>query len=742
VLLLSAGLGLSYELSQFNAQAHARQLNSSSANSQNLLQNPGFESGAFSPGWEYYGDAPGASSAVDSNIVHSGRCSAKVVFNGTADVNYCHVTQRLTVTPQATYRLSGYIKTADLTTASGALLEVQDARSWTFFALGTQVITGTQNWIYVERTFITPLDTTELKVFLRRIAWAGPVSGTMWFDDITLSPIPSIQTLSPGSGQPGTVVTILGTNFGPDPGPGQRATETTHVSFGGVILPEANILSWNDTAITIIVPSSLTGGAVSVTVQGENSNVVFFVMPVFEVVFDSGLHFTMDNVGYWQIANTSETAVYYGGGRITYLDTATGVQTDTTSVLAQNVITGTSATTVTLQYPPYFTQTAVLRPADGGLQISYEVSVVSGYPNIKLLAFDPYDEIPRGDLHVPGWGVRILAGWPYSVTYPFDYGPIAPAVASLTPYRGVYLLTGNHSVSQPLVFGKETFKLPLVVHRPAVEYQATDPSRPDYSTTGPFIPVDRLDGDYYLYAALEPVSFEHYYRWFSHIEDFPPRVLPVTPASAAFQFTFPETPFQALQAEYQAVGFVPDVAFYPFTVKPGIGRQFDATGPHPVTGWTPQDLAGYDPGPPYTATIKNQDGTDRHSDTGWTPEFDATLAVNLSHPGFVTYYWENFIVPRLNSRKFFWTDGGIPFPDYEPSIRDLPQHTVFDGLLQFFAQAHAQGYAQLNNLWLFTLHAFKYLDLIDAESPTMGTMRNAGYWTPYYSSYNLFSTLF
>ena len=739
VLLLSAGLGLSYELSQFNVQAHAGQLNSSSANSQNLLQNPGFESGAFAPGWEYYGDAPGASSAVDSTVAHNGHYSTKVVFDGTADINYFHVSQLVIANPQATYRLSGYIKTINITSDSGVELDVHDARGWTFMCYTTEPLAGTHDWTYVERTFTTPSDTTQLRVILRRVSWAGPISGTAWFDDIALTPIPSIQTLSLGSGQPGTVMTILGTNFGPDPGPGQRATEATHVSFGGAILPEDDIPSWSDTAITVITPSSSTGGAVSVTVQGESSNVVFFVVPVFEAVFDSGLHFAMNNVGQWQIADTSGVPAYYGGGRITYMNTTTGAQTDITSVFAQSVTTSTSATTVTLQYPPYFTQTTVLKAADEGVQIGYEMSIVPGHLNIKLLAFDPYDGIPRGDLHVPGWGVHILAGWAYTVTYPFDYGPIAPAAASVTPHRGVYLLTGNHSISQPLLFQEKTFALPLVAHRTAVEYQTADPGRPDYSPTGPFIPVDRLAGDYYLYAALEPVYFERYYRWFSHIEDFPARMLSFTPASAAFQYGYLETSVQALEDEYRAVGFLPDVALQPFTVKPGTGRQFDATGPHPVTGWTPGDLAGYDPGPPYTVTIKNRDGTDRHSDIGWRPEFDATLAVNPSHPGFVTYYWENFIAPRLSRGKFFWTDAGNPFPDYEATIRDLPQYSVLDGLLLFFAQAHAQGYAQLNNLSNFTLHAFKYLDLIDAEASTTAVVANAEHWTPHYLAHKYWS---
>ena len=143
VALLSIVSLLNGKYSQVNIQAHDPHQGVSSAATSNLVQNPSFETGDFAQGWEYHGDPNGARSSVDGTVSHSGNYSAKIVFDGTTDVNYSHVTQHISVNPGASYRLSGYIRTAEITTASGAQLEVQDARGWTFLAIGTQVITGT-----------------------------------------------------------------------------------------------------------------------------------------------------------------------------------------------------------------------------------------------------------------------------------------------------------------------------------------------------------------------------------------------------------------------------------------------------------------------------------------------------------------------------------------------------------------------------------------------------------------------
>ncbi len=705
----------------------------STANGWNLLQNPGFESGSFAPGWEYYGDPPGAHSSIDETVAHSGRFSAKVSFDGTEDVNYGHIVQKVKVVPGATYRLSGYIKTENLTTDSGALLEVQSSQSWTILSEGTEVITGTHNWTYVERLFTVPPSTSEIIVILRRIAWAGPINGTMWFDDIALTPIPSIKKLEPAVGHPGTVIVISGTNFGQDPGPGQRATAYNHISFGGNVLPEEYILDWSDTAITIVAPDSLTGGAISVTAHGENSNVVYFIEPVFDATFDMGLHFLMNDVGQWQIIDSLGEVSYYGGGRITWFNMNTGSLVGSVSVFAGDVITSNSVATITLQYPPCFTQTIVASNVNEGVQISYDTAVEPSCPKAKLISFNPYYGTPRGEVRIPGVLDAIPVGQNRTFTYSMDRVSIAPALMSTTPYNGVYILTGNHSIPQPILLEENSFSLPLVAHRPALMYQTEDPSRPDYSITGPYIPVDYLEGDYFFYASLKPLSFERYYRWFSHIENFPPRILKFNPSSAVLHYYYPEV--QVLQDEFEAVGFVPDIARAPFAAKLGLGRQFTGPDVGPVSGWTPELLAEFDPGPTRTVTIKNGDGSE-FLRSGWTLDFDVRFWVNPSHPGFLDFYWNRFMRDsHLRWFEFFWSDEGAFYPDYEPSLRDTPHASVFEGMLKFFALAHSNGYAQINNLVNFSIHGFKYLDLIDAELPSTWAVTNADHWTPYYRSH-------
>ena len=84
---------------------------------------------------------------------------------------------------------------------------------------------------------------------------------------------PAIGTVSPALGVEGTVVTIRGANFG-------STAEMGGVSFNGVW---ASASSWSDTEIRVPVPADSTMGPVVVTVNGQASNGVAFI------VTDSGL---------------------------------------------------------------------------------------------------------------------------------------------------------------------------------------------------------------------------------------------------------------------------------------------------------------------------------------------------------------------------------------------------------------------------------------------------------------------
>ena len=85
--------------------------------------------------------------------------------------------------------------------------------------------------------------------------------------------IPTITSLSPNAGAPGTTVTIAGTNFGLIQG-------SNFVSFNGLI---ASVVAWSDSSITATVPSGASTGDVTVLRNGlyssVNSNGLSFTVP-------------------------------------------------------------------------------------------------------------------------------------------------------------------------------------------------------------------------------------------------------------------------------------------------------------------------------------------------------------------------------------------------------------------------------------------------------------------------------
>ncbi|HET8889243.1 MAG TPA: IPT/TIG domain-containing protein [Candidatus Angelobacter sp.] len=81
-------------------------------------------------------------------------------------------------------------------------------------------------------------------------------------------PLPVINTLTPTTGAVGSSVVIAGSNFGASQG-------NSSVTFNGTA---AAISNWTATSITAIVPSGATSGPVVVTVNGQASNGVSYVV--------------------------------------------------------------------------------------------------------------------------------------------------------------------------------------------------------------------------------------------------------------------------------------------------------------------------------------------------------------------------------------------------------------------------------------------------------------------------------
>jgi len=78
----------------------------------------------------------------------------------------------------------------------------------------------------------------------------------------TVSPGPSITSVSPTSGAAGAAVTISGQNFGASQG-------SSAVRFNGAA---AAVTSWTNTSIGVTVPNAASTGQITVTVNGQASN--------------------------------------------------------------------------------------------------------------------------------------------------------------------------------------------------------------------------------------------------------------------------------------------------------------------------------------------------------------------------------------------------------------------------------------------------------------------------------------
>lgn len=87
---------------------------------------------------------------------------------------------------------------------------------------------------------------------------------------VTVQVNPSITSISPSSGPPGTEVAITGSGFGGSRGSGGSAAGASYVSFNGT--RATGYSKWTDTKIVCTVPDGASTGPVKVVVNGASSN--------------------------------------------------------------------------------------------------------------------------------------------------------------------------------------------------------------------------------------------------------------------------------------------------------------------------------------------------------------------------------------------------------------------------------------------------------------------------------------
>ena len=159
-----------------------------------LIWNGGFEHDLLNGGlaWQYKTVA-GATMSLDQETFHSGNRSLRVVFDGSANVDFSNLWQYVVVEPNTHYRFSVYMRADDLTTDSGIRFEVYDLKQAKMAATTTNVV-GTQAWTLAQADLTTGRETHLLQIALRRFQstmLGNKIRGAGWVDDASLVPLPA-----------------------------------------------------------------------------------------------------------------------------------------------------------------------------------------------------------------------------------------------------------------------------------------------------------------------------------------------------------------------------------------------------------------------------------------------------------------------------------------------------------------------------------------------------------------------
>jgi hypothetical protein len=148
-----------------------------------------FTEGGF--GWRMR-PLEGAVIEFDSAVRHGGARSLRVSFDGSANLDFAQLYQRLPVEPRTRYRFGATLRAQGISTDSGVRFLISDPEHPTEFTVMTRNVTGSQDWTLDEADFSTGPNTRLLEILLvRRPSQKldNKIEGTVWLDDLTLTPL-------------------------------------------------------------------------------------------------------------------------------------------------------------------------------------------------------------------------------------------------------------------------------------------------------------------------------------------------------------------------------------------------------------------------------------------------------------------------------------------------------------------------------------------------------------------------
>jgi hypothetical protein len=266
------------------------------APSDNLLLNPGFEDDF--DGWDHSEDPPGATTEIDTAVAHSGSKSLRITFDGSEDVDYWHVGQEVSVEPNATYLLQGYLQVSNIRAYHSICLVVTDGRGWEYLGYTTADLYTTQDWTLVSTiAFTTLTDTQIVYVSVGRGGMGGsfPISGTVWVDDVSLVRLPpqiapSVLTLRVGDAQD----VVASSGAAPFAWASSDPSVATVESTGDTTQAHVTAMTPGEASITTVDDDGRTG-VLTLTVINQSTitvNASHVLREVPEAMFGNNLDYT------------------------------------------------------------------------------------------------------------------------------------------------------------------------------------------------------------------------------------------------------------------------------------------------------------------------------------------------------------------------------------------------------------------------------------------------------------------
>jgi hypothetical protein len=162
----------------------------------NLIHDGGFEGRFLDGGFDWRIDRTGhINVALDAAEYHRGGRALRFIFTGPG-VSDTGVYQYVPVQPNTPYRFSAFVKTQEITTASGPRLAVEETSTGRTLAT-TDEFLETSSWEEHSAGFITGSDTHLVTLRIVRAPGTPLIKGSFWLDDVGLTPESAPQRATP-----------------------------------------------------------------------------------------------------------------------------------------------------------------------------------------------------------------------------------------------------------------------------------------------------------------------------------------------------------------------------------------------------------------------------------------------------------------------------------------------------------------------------------------------------------------